>query len=82
MNKSLTWTLEKNIKNKQITLYLYNFYLTEIPEEIREFYWLKELHLNNNQIRSIDKLSNLIQLERLYLSDNAIENIENLSGLV
>jgi GTPase SAR1 family protein len=55
--------------------------LTELPEELFELVWLKELMLYTNQITDISFLSGLTQLQSLDLSANQITDISFLSGL-
>jgi GTPase SAR1 family protein len=55
--------------------------LTELPEELFELVWLKELMLYPNQITDISFLSGLTQLQSLDLSANQITDISFLSGL-
>ena len=52
-----------------------------IPEIINSIKELKILILNNNKIKKISNLKNLIKLEKLQLRGNKITKIEGLNNL-
>jgi Leucine-rich repeat (LRR) protein len=63
------------------TLLLADLGLTEIPREIGELNWLKELSLDKNEISEISNLENLRELERFSLEQNTIKEIRGLETL-
>ncbi len=67
--------------NKEENLDLTELYLSEIPIEINELYWLKTLNLSRNSIKKIEHLDKLRKLTHLYLSKNQIRKIEGLEHL-
>lgn len=67
--------------NKNTELDLSDCQLQEIPQEIKDFYWLKKLYLNNNQIEKISNLENLVNLEELKINSNKISRIQGLEAL-
>lgn len=63
-------------------LYLqYKGFLKIVPETISQYNNLHSLWLNNNGIKKIEGLDNLIHLKSLALNNNSIEKIEGLDNL-
>lgn len=78
MNKEVQERIEEAIENKATRLDLTSCGLREIPKEIGEMVWLKELDLSNNQITKIEGLEELQQLQSLHLNSNQISKIKGL----
>ena len=74
-------TIEACRKNKSTSLDLCGLDLTEIPKEIADLTWLTELRISKNQIKKIEGLSTLINLESLELENNQIKKMKGLSTL-
>ncbi len=63
-------------------LLLSDLELTEIPKSVNKMIFLTGLALERNNIRDIENLENLVDLDRLILDDNNISEIKNLENLV
>ncbi len=74
--------IEKEKNQKTGILDLSEMNLTEIPFEISDMVWLKELTLSNNSIITIEKLDKLQLLKKLRISKNKISKIQGLDQLI
>ncbi len=70
-----------NSKDNVIKLILNNKNLSIIPQKIKKFKFLKELHLQDNNIQEINNLVKFTKLEILNLKGNNIHEIKNLKNL-
>lgn len=73
--------IEKCQKTGNPKLDLSSCGLTEVPREIMDLIWLREIDFFNNQINKIEGLNTLSNLTELRFSVNRIEEIENLEAL-
>jgi internalin A len=73
--------LQQAKRAKTPVLRLSKCQLEVIPRDLLEMTWLRELYLDNNEIRVIENLENLKSLEILSLADNKITHLGNLQEL-
>ena len=77
--------VDKRIKEEQEAktgaLHLSGLELTEIPKEVANMTWLKELNLANNQLIKIEGLEKLTKLNWMNLYSNKLTKIEGLEKL-
>lgn len=81
--RSPKWVRFIEVENKQRTgkLDLSGCDLSEIPEQVKQMSWLKELDLSSNQISGIGGLEMLQGLVRLELGNNQISKMEGINIL-
>ncbi len=80
MSKKALDRIRKNIETREETLDLSKCKMTELPEELRQCVWLKELNFNKNKVSDLSLLSELLNLNNLYCADNQILDLSPLTN--
>jgi len=81
MNEGALRMIEYCKRTKSKRLDLSELKLKEIPQQVKDLYWIESLYLSHNQISKIEGLEKLINLNVLWLNYNQINKIEGLEKL-